>query len=136
MTGRRWGPARMLAAGLAVFLMGCSDSPSGPGVVDVRIDADVPLGAVVLEVVGAGIVSVEGDPGGWTAAALPDIPAGESATFRVVAVADLPGALDLQLAVEDMGRRLPLVTVVEASDASDLPLQNLESVAVTVRRGR
>ena len=106
---------------LVLVLSACGDARSGPG---------------ILEVVGIGVVSVEGAPDGWTAAALPGGPAGEPATFRIVALTDDPGSLALELGVENSGARLPTVTVVEASDASDLPLTDLESLEVTVQRRR
>lgn len=126
-----WGSALLLTATLAA----CTDKDPGPGVVEVVVSDNVPLGAVVVEVTGEGITGVQDIPGGWTEGhartngnAMP--------SYRVIAVASEAGEIAIRLDTERSGAPLPTAEVLEASDALDHPLANLLFTEAVVRKIR
>lgn len=126
-----WGGALLLTATLAA----CTDKDAGPGVVEVVVSDNFPLGAVVVEVTGEGITGVQDIPGGWTEGhartngnAMP--------SYRVIAVAPEAGEITIRLDTERAGAPLPTAEVLEASDGADRPLLNLLFTEAVVRRVR
>jgi hypothetical protein len=95
-------------------LAACSDEPSGPGEVDVVVEAAVPLGAAVVELIGGPVDGVEQPAAGWTSLARtgPD-------RYRLVVIAEEPGTLVAAIRVPDVGGPLPTASVVDATGAQD-----------------
>lgn len=127
--GRAWG----VGLALALAVSGCSDDPAGPGTVDLAIRGPVPLGAAVVELVGAGIEGVEQPAQGW-AELVPMPPDGSTPVHRLVVIQERPGELAVRLRVADVESVLLAATVVEASDQADAVLPSLSGVEVRVRR--
>ena len=120
---------------LVLAVAACGDEgPSGPGFVDVEVQAAVPLGAVVLELSGGLVESVEEASGGWQA--LGEVAGGTTgARYRLVIVREQPSTrITARVRVPDVAGRLPVATLVEATDASDQPVASLASIRAEVRR--
>lgn len=131
---RRYGWATLV---LALLVAACGDDgPSGPGFVEVQVQASEPLGAVVLELSGGLVDGVEEASGGWQA--LGDVSGGASgvsARYRLVLVREQPATrLTARIRVPDVAGQLPVATLVEATNASDQPVASLASVRAEVRR--
>jgi hypothetical protein len=115
-----------------VAAAGC-DQERGPGTIQVQIAADVPLGAVVVELTGKGVEGVEPLPGGWVEGSVVQGGGGTPA-YRIVAVLQTPGEMDIRVRVADLDAALPRARVVQASGADDLLLDALGVVRAEVRR--
>jgi hypothetical protein len=99
---------RFRAAALSLLLVwaaaSCDSSPSGPGSLPVTVEAPgAPLGAVTLEVVGAGVRGFA-----------------RQNRHRVVLVDPVGGVLRLAIRVEDVRAEPPRVTVVSAAGTDNL----------------
>ncbi|HZD05478.1 MAG TPA: hypothetical protein VE173_11180 [Longimicrobiales bacterium] len=92
-----------------------------------------PAGAVIVELRGSGIESVEGLGATSAFAALVGTGSG-SETWRVVLVTPTPGEMDFEVAVEDLGEGEPRGVVMSAVDGQNLPLGGLASFSVEVSR--
>jgi len=109
---------------LALFLLaGCDSGPDGPGDLSGTVQSSgSPLGAVVIEVVGAGIEGFQGTGDTkvfWARQEDPNI-------YRVVVVGDGSGDLRFSVSVRDRGARVPRALVASAVDAENgiLPVAN------------
>lgn len=110
MTARARLMALLLALPLAAA--GCDlFGPSGPGTLEATVSADEPLGALVLELEGVGIVGFVGR--GDTRAYGRPVSQGR---HRVVLVAPEGAAIRFGIEVEDLGADPPAVQVVSAVD--------------------
>jgi hypothetical protein len=112
-----------------VALGGCDSGPSGPGAVLARVTAPN-LGAVVLEVEGAGIQGFagRGDTRVYSAA----VP-GRTGVHRVILIDPVGGEITLEMQVDDVGMEGPIVTVVQAARA-DNASEAVRNLTVTVER--
>ena len=126
---RRVGSLR--AAGLAavVFLGGCDSGPEGPGTMEATATGEA-LGAVVLEVEGAGIRGFEarGETRVYSARVV-----GRDGVHRVVLVDPVGGALRFGIDVDDLGMDGPFVRVVTAASTSN-SLLLVPNVDVAIER--
>lgn len=113
---RRAG-VRVLALGALLALGGCDGRPEGPGVLSATVLAPEPLGAVVLEFTGPGIVGFEGQ--GTTLVYSAPTPADPSA-HRVILVSPT-GGREIRFGIEmtDRAGPLPAVAAVEASSPAN-----------------
>ena len=119
---------------LAVGVWACSDDPSGRGTVTLTVQAGTPLGAAVVEIRGDGVLGAEPITAGWAHLELVAGGGEQAEMHRLVLVQDQEGTLSAELELEDVGAPLPTVSVVLASDGSDLPLASLAGVEARVRR--
>lgn len=113
---RRRG-ARALFLGAAVALAGCGDKLEGPGVLSATVVAPQPLGAVVLEFTGEGVLGFEGQGSTLVfSAASPGDP-----TRRRVILVSPEGAREIRFGIElaDRAGVLPAVAAVEAASPSN-----------------
>lgn len=135
---RRSVRRRLLAVtsfSLLVVAGSCGDSgPRGPGTWTARVrSSTAPAGAVIVELQGSGIESVEGLGATSAYAAMTGRGTG-SETWRVVLVTPSPGEMDFEVAVEDLGEGAPRAVVVSAVDGDNLPLGGLASFSVEMSR--
>jgi hypothetical protein len=122
--GGRWIVGLLAAAMVA----GCGDDgPSGPGTLDVRVtSASSSLGAVILQVQGSGITAVSGTGSNRVVAG-----SVQQDARSVIVVGPGPGELRFALEVQDVGST-PTVTVVAATDASNLEITAIAGIDVRV----
>ena len=112
--------SRLLRAATAALLLalpaaGCDlFGPSGPGTLEATVSADVPLGALVLELQGGGVTGFTGRGDTRVYGA----PLGQG-RHRVIVVSPGGNALRFGIEVEDLGADAPQVTVVSAVDPSN-----------------
>ncbi len=121
----------LLSAVLACVLVlaACDSGPKGPGQLTGRLrSGPIPVGAIVLEVTGAGITGFSGS--GTTQAFFAENAAG---AFRVVLVTPDAGEMDFQISVQDLEAPLPAVTSVEAVGADNGAIANLTGITVDVK---
>ncbi|GMV08071.1 MAG: hypothetical protein AMXMBFR53_43460 [Gemmatimonadota bacterium] len=107
--------ALVLAA--SALAVGCGDALEGPGVLPATIRSPEPLGAVVLEFTGEGILGFEGQ--GSTLVYSSPLPA-EPNRHRVVLVSP-GGGTEIRFGIEMADRRgaLPAVAAVEAASPTN-----------------
>ncbi len=123
------GMARIVV--LAFLALGCDSGPSGPGTLTGSIQSPVPtLGGAVLEVVGKGITGFSG--AGQTHVFW--APTAVEATYRVVLVAQNPGQLQFQVAMEDKGAGKPEAAVVNLVTGDNLPIPATSQYRVVFTR--
>ena len=99
-------------------LAACDTGPSGPGTVVGTVTGPPDLGAAVLDVVWKGVQGFEGR--GSTQAYSAPV-AGEVDRYRLVLVAPSGGDLSFSIEVDDVYLEGPVVTLVDATDASNEP---------------
>jgi hypothetical protein len=114
MTARRF--LRALAVS-GVAALGACDS-GGPATVNGTVSGAPDVGAVVLDVVWAGVLGFEGQ--GSTQVYSAPV-AGEPNRHRVILVGPSGGDLSFGIRVEDLYLEGPVVTVVEATGTNNLP---------------
>lgn len=114
---------------LLALLAACDSGPKGPGFLTGAVEGPASLGAVQLEVSGAGIVGFEG--AGTTRVF--SAPLGEDA-HRVVLVGETAGDLRFRIEVTDRRSAPPSATVLSASDEADLPVSSLQPFRVRIAR--
>jgi hypothetical protein len=130
--------ARWLAAlgllGTTLGLVACDLGPDGRSTITGTISGHPALGAAVLDVTMRGVISFEGR--GSTQvyfAPLPGTSAGSPNRWRVVLISpdisELPFAMD----VESSLLEVPAITVVEAANIGDLPV-NVAELKVALER--
>ena len=123
---RRLLVAVLLAA--LPFLAACGDEgPSGPATVQATVRGAVALGAVVLEIQGAGIEAVEGT--GGTQAFTAPLDAGGN-RYRAVLVASSPGNPTFRVRMESGGAGELTAVVLSAADGRNDAITALGSVEV------
>ena len=132
---RRVGRALVLALGAGLVLGACSEDDAGPGVIEIVVGGEIPVGGVVVELVGDGILGVQ-NRAGLTAAMETRTVSGAQPEVRIVAVQEVPGPLILRLDVARAGASLPTATVVQASSEDDALLPGYALPAIQVRRVR
>jgi hypothetical protein len=110
---------RLATLVLAAALAACDTGPDGPGTVAGTVTGAANLGAVVLEVDWAGIQGFEGQ--GSTQVYSSTV-VGVADRYRVILVGPTPGDLTFGIRVDDAYLEGPVVTVVEAAGADNLPL--------------
>ena len=112
MTARTRAVTAFAALLLALPLAGCDlFGPSGPGTLDATVRADEPLGGLVLELEGGGIVGFQGR--GETRAYGRTVSEAQG-RHRLVLVAPEGATLRFGIEVEDLGAEPPSVRVVSA----------------------
>ena len=132
---RRGGRALILALGAGLVLAACSEDDPGPGVIEVVVGGEAPVGGVVVELVGEGILGVQ-TRAGLTAAIQTRTVSGAQPEVRIVAIQEVPGPLILRLDVSRAGAPLPTATVVQASSEDDALLPGYALPEIQVRRIR
>lgn len=127
---RRRGPWALALAGMAL-VGGCKDALEGPGVLPATIRAPEPLGAVVLEFTGEGILGFEGQ--GSTLVYSATLPADPN-RHRVILVSP-GGGTEIRFGIELADRRgaLPAVAAVEAASPSN-GVANASGLQVKIER--
>ena len=100
------------------LLSACDTGPDGPGTVSGTVSGAPDVGAVVLDVVWAGVQGFEGQ-GGTQVYSAP-VP-GEADRYRVILVDPSGGELSFGISVDGVYLEGPVVTVVEATDTADEP---------------
>ena len=108
---RRSGSVAALLMVLA--LPACDSGPRGPGTLTTRVTAPQPVGAVVLEVVGAGITGFEGQGAVRVFGALDS---GGSGKHRVVVLSPTGGTeIRFGITFADRSGTMPTITAVSAA---------------------
>lgn len=115
----------------ALAAAGCSDDPKGPGDLELRVSAPVPLGAAVIELEGEGLQGVEQPATGWVEL-VPVAPRAGVPVHRLVVIREAPGPLAVRLQVTDVETVRPVAVVLEAADGNNAPLPSLASVEVAI----
>jgi len=121
MSARRWSAGLRgvaLLAGLA--LAACDSGPEGPGVLNAKVIASQPLGAVVLEFTGTGVRGFEGQ-GATQVYAVAG--AAGAARQRVILVSPSGGTeIAFGIDLEDRGAEMPAVVAVMAATPANAPV--------------
>lgn len=119
MTARRRFGA-LLTLGVALAAAACDSGPEGPGVLVAKVTSPQPLGAVVLELTGAGITGFEarGTTQVFGTAAGPGI-----LKHRVILVSPA-GSTEIPFGISfaDRAGAMPSVVAVSASSPSNVPV--------------
>jgi hypothetical protein len=116
---------------VALLLGGCDSGPEGPGDLTASFtETGGPVGGAVLEVVGKGIVQFSGAAGSKVFWAGQD----GSSVYRVIVLGEGAGAPSFTASVEDVGDRLPRVTVVSLVDQNNVPIPVTGSYEVKFKR--
>ena len=125
--------ARALTGGLALVLVlgTAACEPSGPGDLAATVQAPVPTGALVIEMVGRGITGFGGLGDARTFASSP---LRGAAGHRVILVSPSGAALRFRVQVEDVSENPPTATVVSAVDTSNRPIAALTGYTVRIAR--
>lgn len=112
---RRWGAALALAGALG--MASCDSGPEGPGVLTARVTSSQPLGAVVLELSGAGITGFEAR---GTTLVFGSVGSGATPKHRVILVSPA-GATDIPfgIAFQDRAGNMPSVTAISAASPAN-----------------
>lgn len=120
----------LVVAGMVVALVvggACSDDrPDGPGTLTAVVDAPTPLGAVVLELRGAGVTGVTDGRDRVVSSRV----GAEGERHRVVVVGETAGDLSFEVEVEDVAGTEPTAVVLSAVDGDDVPLLSLGGIDV------
>jgi hypothetical protein len=119
-----------LAAALALGAAACEET--GPGTLAASVRAPVPTGAVVIELVGAGVTGFEGEGGTRVFAAEP-LSAADTLR-RVIVMSPTGAALQFRVAVEDVSQPPPRAAVVDAVDPANRKITALAGYAVRIAR--
>ena len=118
MMGIRRRIATAAAIGV-IGLAGCDSGPGGPGMVSGTVTGNPQLGAVVLEVTWRGIQGFEG----LSSTQVYSAPlAGAQNRHRLVLLDPSGGDLHFGINVDDVYLEGPIVSVVTATGADNLPL--------------
>ena len=115
---RRLSLVRHATAAALIALAACDGGPKGPGVINGTIISPLNLGAVVLEVEGA---SVRGFVGNGDTQAYGSVVPGVGGRHRVVLVSRSGSSIQFGIQVEELRARSPIVTVVFAAGADNIP---------------
>lgn len=116
---------------LAMGMWACDTGPDGPGDLSGLVrGGSQDLGAVVFEVVGAGIEGFSGAGGSRVFWARQENPV----VFRVIVVAENGGDLSFSANVSDRGGRMPRATLVSAVDTENRPIPVTEGMEVRFAR--
>lgn len=127
------GRVRWLGLVLALAGTGaCGDGDDGPGALLVTVEMPAGrVGAAVLELTGEGLLGVEST---GSARAIGRTTA--SGTLRIVVAAIGAQPPVVRVPVVNRNAALPLAAVLEASDASDLPLSGVGQIQVRIEPER
>jgi hypothetical protein len=111
----------LLAASILPFAAACSLGPDGPATIEGRITGHPALGAVVLEVTWQGITGIEGRGSTQAySAPSPTSPNGRRVVLVGPEISQLPFAIE----VESPLAELPTITVREAVNIGNLPVDH------------
>jgi hypothetical protein len=110
---------RALAAFAALTLAACDSTPDGPGVIDAVVESAQPLGAVILEFEGGGVVGFEaqGNTQLYSAAV-----SATTRKYRVILVSPDGSPLRFGIDVENLRDAQPAVTALGAASPANLTL--------------
>jgi hypothetical protein len=114
-------PRRRAAALAAVLaLAACDSGPEGPGVLPATVVSPQPLGAVVLELTGAGITGFEAQGSTQVFGAVASAGAQK---HRVVLVSPT-GSTEIRFGIgfADRGGKMPTVVAISAATPANLPV--------------
>ena len=124
---RRFATTLMLMS----LLGACDRGPDGPGDLAASLETPgVPVGGMVLDVVGAGIEGFSGEGGSrvfW-------VPQESPSAYRVVVIGPEGSDPAFAVSVEDVGRRFPRTTVVSIVNRDNLPVPVTEDYQVRFNR--
>lgn len=109
---------RPLAVLALAVIAACDTGPDGPGTVLGTVTGGASLGAAVLDVTWKGVQDFEAR--GSTQVYSAAVP-GEDDRYRVILVGPVAGDLSFGIVVDDVYLEGPVVTVVEAAGADNLP---------------
>jgi hypothetical protein len=118
--------AALALAGLSA----CDSGPDGPGTVSGTVTGPADLGAVVLDVIWAGVQGFEGHGSTQVYSAAVE---GEPKHHRVILVGPTGGSLSFGILVDDVYLEGPVVTVVEAVATDNLP-RSVGNIRVLLER--
>jgi hypothetical protein len=121
---------RLLALALALSLGGCDLGPEGPGELTGMVAGSEGVGAVLLEVTGAGIEGFEGR-GDTQAIGAPV--SSDQGRHRVVLVSPTGELLRFGIRVRDLSANKPVAEVLSAASMDDLPT-SMEGIKVRIAR--
>jgi len=107
-----------LAAAALTGMSACDSGPDGPGTVSGTVTGAADVGAVVLDVIWAGVQGFEGQ--GSTQVYAAEV-AGEVGRYRVILVGPAGGDLSFGIRVDDVYLEGPVVTLIEATGTNNLP---------------
>jgi hypothetical protein len=127
---RARGEIAALAALILTGLSACDTGPVGPATIAGTVTGPADLGAVVLDVVWAGVQGFEGQ--GSTQVYSAQLTA-EKDRHRVILVGPAGGDLSFGILVDDLYLEGPLVTVVEAV-ATDNLSRSVDNIRVLLER--
>lgn len=132
MSARRGGPMRWAVLATALLVpAACDSGPEGPGPLTARVESAQPLGAVVLEVSGAGVTGFEGQGATRVFGAVDALGPGR---HRVVLVSP-DGATELRFSVVFADRKgaMPAVTALSAASPANVTM-SAAGVKVRIER--
>lgn len=101
----------------ALIPAGCDSTPDGPGTIDAVVEAPQPLGAVVLEFEGGGVVGF--DAQGSTLVYSATV-SSTTRKFRVILVSPDGTPLRFGIRVDNVREAQPTVTAVSAATPANL----------------
>jgi hypothetical protein len=108
----------------------CDSGPSGPGTLSATVSGPASLGAVLLEVTGAGVQGFVGQGGTRVYGAQVSAVDG---THRVLALTADGGPLRVGIEVLDLGAEPPIVMVLKAASTENLMLLNAGVTVVVAK---
>ena len=115
--------------GVTVGLVGCDSGPKGPGALDATITGPEPLGAALVEVVGAGVRGFE-DQGACQTFGAP-LPSAVD-THRALVVCAGGGDLVFGIEVDDVSAEPPVATVLQTANPNNVVVLSTQ-VSVRIR---
>lgn len=122
--------ARLLALGLGLSLGACDLGPEGAGGFSGMVAGSEGVGAVLIQVTGAGIEGFEGE-GDTQAVGAPV--SSEQGRHRVVLVSPTGDLLRFRIRVRDLSANKPVAEVLSAASMDDLPMPT-EGIKVRIAR--
>ena len=126
---RRMRPAALAALTVILGITGCDLGPESSATVEGRIEGHPALGAVVLEVTWRGVVGFEGRGSTQAYAAVTTTPDRHRVVLVGPEISELPFAIE----VENPFAEFPAITVVEAVNIGNLPV-DVGSLSVQLER--
>jgi hypothetical protein len=108
----------VLTAAALTGLSACDTGPDGPGTVSGTVTGAVDVGAVVLDVIWAGVQGFDGQGSTQVYSAAV---AGEQDRYRVILVGPTGGEISFGIRVDDVYLEGPVVTLIDATGTNNLP---------------
>jgi hypothetical protein len=127
---RRRGRALRGLLALGVLALAACE-PSGEGELTAHVQAPRPTGALVIDLIGTGVLGFEGagDTRTFSGAVDP-----RATSHRVIVVSTSGQRLTFRVRVEDVSAPPPTAAVSAAADASNVPIETLEGYEVRIAR--